>query len=56
LEREEVELAIGAVNIPATVFAVSNATERAEYILKEIDRRWPVKKRVNEPNAKTRAQ
>jgi hypothetical protein len=31
----------GAVNIPATVYAVSNAIERAEYILKEIDRRWP---------------
>lgn len=33
----------GAVNVPATVFAVSNAIERAEQILKEIDRRWPVK-------------
>lgn len=31
----------GAVNVPATVCAVSNAIERAEYILKEIDRRWP---------------
>jgi hypothetical protein len=33
----------GAVNIPATVFAVETAIERAEQILKSIDRRWPPK-------------
>jgi hypothetical protein len=33
----------GAGNVPATVFAVSTAIERAEEILREIDRRWPTK-------------
>jgi hypothetical protein len=33
----------GAGNVPAMVFAVSTAIERAEQILKEIDRRWPTK-------------
>jgi hypothetical protein len=35
----------GAVNVPATVFAVETAIERAEQILKSksIDQRWPTK-------------
>ena len=33
----------GAVNVPATICAVTDAIRRAEQILTEIDRRWPVK-------------
>jgi len=33
----------GAGNVPATIYAVTDAIRRAEQILSEIDRRWPVK-------------
>jgi hypothetical protein len=33
----------GALNVPATICAVTDAIRRAEYILTEIDRRWPMK-------------
>ncbi len=33
----------GAGNVPATIYAVTDAIRRAEQILSEIDRRWPTK-------------
>jgi hypothetical protein len=29
--------------VPATIYAITDAIRRAEQILSEIDRRWPVK-------------
>jgi hypothetical protein len=33
----------GSANVPATIYAISDAITRAEQILREIDKLWPAK-------------